>query len=275
MCNPELGIVFLCGVPRSGTTMAQRLISEYFNIRTGQESSVIDGLLIPIKKRVDSDRLESRDGLGLSGYLDDCQIKDLMTKLTLETFSELFKSLTDHYGNGKYDYFLEKTPSNVLFVDEIFQFIPNAKVIVVERDVADTVRSLVRARSSWGSGWVPKGIRGMVNFVYLHQHAVEKCKKTPSENILIENYKDMCEHPKEFLKQLSVFLSADLQKPISDDFGQELQTTKTVIPIKQKGQWKLLEENKLFIKNRAKISFFGRLEIQLILLLLKIKGLTA
>lgn len=253
--------------------MAQRLISEYFNVRTGQESSVIDGLLIPIKKRVEADRLESRAGLGLSGYLDDSEVVSLLSKLTLTTFSELYKSLTDFYGRGTYDYFLEKTPSNVLFIDEIFEFIPNAKVIVVERDVSDVVKSLIRARNSWGGQWIPHGTLAMMKFVFLHQNAVEKCKKSSNKNLFVVRYEDICERPKEFLWQVSEFLSSDFKKLISDNLSQELQSTKTRIPIKEKGSWHLLEENKFFIKNRARISVWGRLQIQVVLLLLKIKGL--
>lgn len=272
MCNPDKGIIFVCGVPRSGTTLAQRLITEYFNVRTGQESSVIDGFIVPAIKRVQTDRLESRDGLGLSGYLDDFQLKKLFSTVIAYTFSELFKSLSEYYGYERYEYFLEKTPSNVLFVDEILQFIPSSKIIVVERELSDVVKSLVRARRSWGRDWVPKSTYGLFDFVKVHQEAVEKCKTIKSENIFIANYRDICEEPEDFLTKLGAFLSIQPTKPISPRVHQEMLDVKTAIPIKISGQWQLLEENRYFIKNRDKLSFMDLCEIQIILFLLKVKG---
>ena len=251
--------------------MVQRLITEYFDVRTGQESSIIDGLMIPMKQRLDADRLETRHGLGLSGYLDNYQAEKLISKVTLTVFSEIYKSLDDHYGKKEYQYFLEKTPSNVMFVNEILHFVPNAKIIVVDRNIHDIVKSLIRARTTWGSDWIPTSIKGMVNFVCQHVDAVKSSHTLHNKNLFVIDFDEVKLRPHEFLERLSSFLEIEIKKPFWPSFEQALLSAETDIPIKINGAWSLLREGEHFIKNRTQMKLLARLELHLILYLVQLK----
>ena len=263
-------ILFICGVPRSGTTYAQRLIVNNFMCMTGQESSVIDGYLSPLVARIKSDKSEERGNLGLSAYFKKDELDNILKEMMVNILNKMSLSLNTFYKN-KPSLMVEKTPSNVLFVDDIIKYIDNSKILIIERDTNDILKSLIRARSAWGNDWVPKKTRHLLKLIELHKHSIEKARNIKSDKIMMYSFNKMKDDNETFIREVSYFLDEQMLC-ISGSNENNLSTKKTNIPVMIEDKWELHEENNDFIFNNRKLSLLEKLEILIISSLLHWKG---
>lgn len=146
-------LVFVVGCPRSGTTWVQRLLATHPCVRTGQESDLFDLYIGPQLRTwrqelaVDS---SGRGGVGLGCYFTDSEFQQVLREYMLR----LLEPMVGGLGDG--ELFVEKTPSHVLFAQEIHALLPRARFVNVIRDARDTVASLLSASRSWGRAWAPR-----------------------------------------------------------------------------------------------------------------------
>jgi hypothetical protein len=165
-------LVFVVGCPRSGTTWVQRLLASHPCIRTGQESDLFDMYVGPLlrtwTRELQADS-SGRGGVGLACYLTDAQFHQTLRSYLMQLLAPMVTDL------GPGELFLEKTPSHVLFVDEIHTLLPQARFIHVLRDARDTVASLLSASRGWGRTWAPRRAGGAaatwVSHVQAGRHA--------------------------------------------------------------------------------------------------------
>jgi hypothetical protein len=146
-------LLFVVGCPRSGTTWIQRLLATHPCVRTGQESDLFDLYVGPQLRTwrqelaIDS---SGRGGVGLACYFTDTEFRELLKDYVLRLLGPMVGNLQAG------ELFLEKTPSHVLYVEEIHSLLPRARFIHVLRDARDTVASLLSASRTWGRTWAPR-----------------------------------------------------------------------------------------------------------------------
>lgn len=146
-------LVFIIGVPRSGTTYLQKLLSSHPNVFTGQETHIFGsyfGSAIKSWQRHSLPNKTGRVGVGLPCYLKKNQFKDKLRKLIIESLFSVSGKLNDR------QIFIEKTPRHALFIPEIQFLFPKSKFIILFRNPLDTCRSLLHAGKGWGKSWAPK-----------------------------------------------------------------------------------------------------------------------
>lgn len=184
--------LFVVGCPRSGTTWVQRLLASHPCVKTGQESDVFDLYVGPQLRAWQLEQREAqggRGGVGLGAYFTEDQFLTLLKDYA----RQLMRPMTEELGPG--DLFLEKTPSHVLFVNEILCLYPEARFIHVLRDARDTVASLLGAASSWGAGWAPKSARSAAGMWVSHVQAGLQAKRTlPARQWFEIKYEDLHAH---------------------------------------------------------------------------------
>jgi hypothetical protein len=181
--------LFVVGCPRSGTTWVQRLLASHACVKTGQESDVFDLYVGP---QLRAWRLEQREaqggrgGVGLGAYFTQDQFLALLKDYS----RQLMRPMTDALGPG--EIFLEKTPSHVLFIDEILALYPRARFIHVLRDARDTVASLLGAAASWGADWAPRSARSAAGMWVNHVQAglQASCALSPQQMLTVR-YEDL------------------------------------------------------------------------------------
>lgn len=146
MINP----IFIFSLPRSGSTLLQRILSSDKRISTRSES----WLLLPI--------MYSRRKEGCYSVYNHNQscnaIEDFVRGMNggEEVFRESVRLYAENLykaaSNEKTVYFLEKTPRYGLIAKELMQTFPDGKFIFLWRNPLSIVSSLI---TSWGNGkWV-------------------------------------------------------------------------------------------------------------------------
>ena len=121
------GAIFVLGLPRSGTTLVDRIISSHSEVSSMSE---IPDFAIALTRLVrTSDRNRSLEASVSAS-------PDRLGQSYLESVAE--------YGAGT-PYFVDKTPTNFLYIGLIAKALPGARIIHVKRHPVDSCLSLYRA----------------------------------------------------------------------------------------------------------------------------------
>jgi len=124
----EKKIIFICGMPRSGTTLVEQIIGSHRNVMAGGELIYLNEII---------NKLFINDNEIIKQKLEE-EIESKNNKLNIEYFNKLkfykFKSLV----------ITDKAPLNFKWIGFIKLFFPNAKVLYCHRNAKDNCFSIYK-----------------------------------------------------------------------------------------------------------------------------------
>jgi len=150
--------IFVVGCPRSGTTIVQALLARYPGVHTFPETGFFEALFGGIERRWQDpdarrDPWYRRHGFARS-HGRRC-LRCLESKLlgqtrrspvSIKPCVRRYVTLLDRVAQGQgCDVWVEKTPSHLMYVDEITRYVDDAFFIHVLRNGEDVVASIVDA----------------------------------------------------------------------------------------------------------------------------------
>jgi hypothetical protein len=148
--------IFLLSLPRSGSTLVQRVLSTYPEVATTSEPWVMLPFLTPLEPSMPL-------ATGWQGSVNDA-FRDFLAELPgaesdyLERLRPFAEGLyTEAAGNGA-RYFLDKTPPYHWIVDQLFKVFPEAKFVFLWRNPLSVVSSVIETFCD--GRWRPDGYRG-------------------------------------------------------------------------------------------------------------------
>lgn len=198
-------LVFIISLPRSGSTLLQRLLSSD-EIYTISEP----WLALPLFDGNIFDNLNLKNNLRFGSSTAKKAINNFRAELTLGDihesaalfYSKMSYSLLKH---GKHKYFLDKTPRYYLIVDELMHLFPNAKFIILHRDPLSVLKSIF---STWVGRFIP-----MLSYYSIDLlkgvKILEKLKKTKKDNCLNIHYETLVSSPNKVLDEISNFIGLE------------------------------------------------------------------
>lgn len=150
--------IFLVGAPRSGTTILQSLLAAHPKITSFPETKFFHYLWTGCLKSKLPDRLHEffYKEICRPELYDELQIRRQSTTDRVAWFVGILDRLAAEEGN---EIWLEKTPEHVYFIQDIFNYLPDAKFIHIIRNPLDVVASMRKATSDslnnalWGGEW--------------------------------------------------------------------------------------------------------------------------
>lgn len=122
--------IFIVGMPRTGTTLVERILSQHTHVTTAGELDYFGSLF---KKMSQTPTQRILDKETINGA------KNIDFKKLGQTYIEYTRILTG--GTAK---FIDKMPLNVLYVGFILKALPKAKIICLDRNPLDTIMSNFR-----------------------------------------------------------------------------------------------------------------------------------
>lgn len=134
---------------------------------------------------------------------------------------EYFNSLQSAWGRP----IITKNNRNTLILEMIHQNIPNAFIVLVNRNPADVIQSTIQAsKDFFGTDEIIWGLREDPSFTplnykdkldaYCHQYLdlqdsiTKSLQSIPSEDYMVVQYESFCDDPNQVVKELSTKLSA-------------------------------------------------------------------
>ena len=122
--------LFICGMPRSGTSLCEQILSTHSKVVGAGELSLLTDLT-KIEKLIQtpSDKIKSFK-------------KNLDNKKFLQSIRDKYLNFIEEYSNGNSEFVTDKLPHNFIFIGLIKLIFPEAKIIYCKRDPMDNCYSL-------------------------------------------------------------------------------------------------------------------------------------
>jgi hypothetical protein len=255
--NPDM--VFLVGLPRSGTTWLQKLLGNHPDIGTAQESHLFNHFL---GSQINAwDHMiafeDGRGGIGVPAYQKENEFLDMLHRQVREVLSKC-----DEYEKGSV--FVEKTPDHIRHILDIQRVLPEARIVLMMREPADIIESMLSAGSGWGRHWAPGSIVSAIRLCYyFSRKAHADYKLADQSKIHVIRYEDLRQDSSSVLRSLLTFMKVDS----SDASIEKMQSSK--FELHRYGEFAriagstLVEEPEGFArKKKGKLNFFQRLIIK-------------
>lgn len=194
-------IHFIVGYPRSGTTLLAAMLSKAKGVVVTPETNYFRGA------RVEAKRKNARGRKALSILKSDKRMSDIGVNFELITvddnddFDDLYKKILKLFGKQNQGVvIIEKTPLHALYLKQLRQVFPDAKILHLVRDGRDVIASNIKEEWTFSS---------------IYKHAAEwrelVCQNAFQENGSIMNvqYEDLILHPKNVVRDIFEFLEID------------------------------------------------------------------
>jgi hypothetical protein len=191
----ELGLIFVGGAPRSGTTLLQKLLNRHSGIYGGPEFDLIP-LLMPALMHLQKAASNGR----LAAYASANRAEEFSRNVLLEL-------LLDRAHQEGVHTISEKTPSNILYFKTLMDLFPEARFVEVTRDPLDVLASHKKVQEKLGKPF--KQLKIMKN-ILRHQKAAIGLIDRP--NFFQVNYEELVSNPENKLRALMRFLELPFEE---------------------------------------------------------------
>ena len=189
-------LIFITGMPRSGTTLVESIVASNEDVFSGGEmSSLYDQL---------------------TEYVANCDISDINFTKFGEIVNAYYKKV-DYLKNEK-NFFIDKLPENYFFIGIINLIFPKAKIIHVSRDPWDNAISLYKQRYIRNVHYSSEFFSIAVQLAN-HQKMIEFWKNNLSQDQLKKvkfiEYEEVIKNYSNFKKSILDFCEIDIKKSIN------------------------------------------------------------
>jgi hypothetical protein len=209
-------LLFIFSLPRSGSTLSQRILSAHEDIATAPESHV----LLPFLYLLDNDEAYSiysqrqinyaiRDFLhslsdGVDGYYSELRAFVL----------RLYARALQGSDSSNYKYFVDKAPRYYFIAEEILRLFPDGKFVLIWRNPLAIVASIV---GSWYRGrWILR--RSFVDLYEGPLRLLDACEKH-GHRMCIIRYEDLITNPLETCSRLFAYLKLPFDASVLSRFA--------------------------------------------------------
>jgi Sulfotransferase family len=190
--------IFLFSMPRSGSTLTQRILGAEPSIATASEPHLLLPYLYALRDRGIYAEYEQ---LQVKGAIDDfCA---LLPRKMDDYFAEVARLVSRLYALASppgTKYFLDKTPRYHLIADEIFRMFPDAKFIFLWRNPLAIVASLMEMQQGKWNLYRSKIdlYEGLQNLVDVYQ--------SKRESVCAVRYEDLIAQPEASARKMFQYL---------------------------------------------------------------------
>ena len=227
--------VFVCGMPRSGTTLCEQILSSHSKVTGAGEldflTEVTDTRLIqPTKEQIKHFE------------------KFLKSKSSLKSARDKYLEKLAKRDKNNALYICDKMPHNFLFIGLIKLILPEAKIIYCKRDLMDNCFSLYSHKFIDVSHQYSYNQKMLVEYYKLHQDLMEFWLNDHSNDIFVLDNEELVNNQETVTKKLINFCELDWEKQCLEFHKNKRQVRTASIeqvrkPINNKsiGAWKKYE----------------------------------
>ena len=207
----DKNIIFLISLPRSGSTLLQRILTAHPYIHSTSES----WLLLPQFYSLRHGEVFSEYGHTCAAIAieDFCNLLPEKKKTYYHELHQFTVHLFEAVTPPEKKYYLEKTPRNNMILDELLDTFPNSKFIFLWRNPLACAASIIE---TFGNGrWnlykytidLYDGLANMVDAFHAHK-----------DRIITINYEELLVQPDKCIEHLQRMLDLDVTYSLHDRF---------------------------------------------------------
>ena len=196
--------IFVVGMPRSGTTLVERIISQHSEVTSAGELQHF-GLLLKKMAKTTSKRVIDAETITATKNINFAKLG--------EDYIESTRAIT-----GKTAKFVDKMPLNVLYVGFILKALPKAKIVCLDRNPLDTIVSNFRQLFAVNQSYYNYSydLESTTEFYLLFKQLTTLWLALFPENFYFINYEKLVNDPVNEAKQLIEFCDLSWQEQCVD-----------------------------------------------------------
>ncbi|WP_339719553.1 sulfotransferase [uncultured Paraglaciecola sp.] len=191
--NLEQSPIFIVGLPRTGTTLVERIIASHSEVISGGELNAFPMALLEAGGKPLA--------AGLEG-LDENLVEKLSPKALSYIGKRYLQLAKNHVGNASI--FVDKLPYNFLYCGLILQAIPNAKIVHVLRNPFDAALSNFKMLFDRGYEY-SYDLEDTANFIAAYSELMQQWKGLFPDQIHTIEYENLVNNQESETRKLLTF----------------------------------------------------------------------
>ena len=213
--NDKVTPIFIFSLPRSGSTLLQRLLMSSQEIASVAEPWILLPLIYMNRpKGVVSEYSHLGSYQALQDFISSLSGGEESYYEELQGF---ILKLYEKQCTGGEKYFLDKTPRYYLIIPEIIKIFPSAKFIFLYRNPVHILSSVIQ---TWGRGTMKSIHRYSIDIKY-GMNLLTQGLSLLDENYFVLNYEKVVSHPDCQINELCNFLGIDYNPALLVNFSRQ------------------------------------------------------
>jgi tetratricopeptide (TPR) repeat protein len=190
--------IFICGMPRSGTTLCEQILSAHSEVYGAGELRY----LLHLTKLQDVINMPSTENI--RKYFESLE----SSKSLVDIRREYLNSITNINRHGE-KYICDKMPHNFLLIDLIRYIFPESKIIYCKRQPADNCFSLLTQRFVEGRHLYCYNQKTLAKYYQFHENLMNVWLKRFNQEIFILDNEELVNNQKNITIELLKFCGLD------------------------------------------------------------------
>ncbi len=228
--------VFICGMPRSGTTLCEQILSAHSDVFGAGE-------LRYMMQLTNLQDIVQPDDNAIDNYFTSLTKKEFLKKIR----DEYLKMIGD-LNKENVRFISDKMPHNFLLIDLIRHILPEAKIIYCKRKAEDNCFSLLTQRFVEGRHHYCYNQRTLANYYLLHEELMNIWLKKFKDEIFVLDNEELVNNQKDVTINLLKFCGLEWEDSCMEFYKSKRQVRTASLeqvrqPINKKsiGAWKNYE----------------------------------
>ena len=238
------GPVFVVGMPRTGTTVVERILVSHSKVTSGGELNFLPMTLL---EAGGSSWFAGPEGVSP-------EVLANVVKQDMAAVGERYMTLARDFLNTQ-GMFTDKLPLNALFVPVILSAIPNARVISVQRNAMDTALSNFKMLFNRCYEY-SYDLADIAEYLPAYQAMMGQWQDVYQQRILTVSYEQLIANPENISRQILSHCGLDweadcLQSHIKAGASQTASASQVTEPLHNRyvGQWQQFKEPLVALKS--------------------------
>ncbi len=228
-------MIFVCGMPRSGTTLVENILGRHDQVSTVGESYALSQVEVVISQKKQADQ-------SIWDWLSSCSEED---RIALRNFYH--KTAFGHRPDLK-DIIVDKMPLNCFDIGLAQFLLPEARFVFMVRHPMDVGLSNYTTLFAMGNGFSEQ-LPSIGNLTRLAYGSAEDFKAKLGDQMRMQSFRALVENPETQIRGLLEHVGLEWQQNcLTPEQGGGLVRTASVLQAREKintkglGKWKAYEE---------------------------------